>query len=149
MNAMTDPRLEGFHPIHELMHRIKASGNEWPKVRLAFRDTDLILSVAGDRSRNPGAVNLTDGGGYGNNRYFGRIYGSGKLEMAPAARKLEPEDKAALWSILSRMRNGEAEEVFAEHGHRFGTCAMCGRELTNDESIRLGIGPVCRKRAFA
>lgn len=27
-----------------------------------------------------------------------------------------------------------------------GVCAICGRELTNPESIEFGIGPVCRNR---
>jgi hypothetical protein len=32
------------------------------------------------------------------------------------------------------------------HGQRTGSCSCCGRELTNAESIALGIGPICRER---
>lgn len=32
------------------------------------------------------------------------------------------------------------------YGRRFGTCAICGRTLTNHESIEFGIGPICSSR---
>jgi superfamily II DNA/RNA helicase len=32
------------------------------------------------------------------------------------------------------------------HGIDTGVCGCCGRELTNPESVRLGIGPFCRQR---
>jgi hypothetical protein len=31
----------------------------------------------------------------------------------------------------------------ARIGHQTGTCCICGRELTNPESISMGIGPIC------
>lgn len=35
------------------------------------------------------------------------------------------------------------EAAMARFGHAIGHCGRCGRELTKDESIKLGIGPVC------
>lgn len=32
------------------------------------------------------------------------------------------------------------------YGRETGSCSCCGRELTNKESIRLGIGPICREK---
>lgn len=32
------------------------------------------------------------------------------------------------------------------YGKDTGECSCCGRELTNAESIRLGIGPICREK---
>lgn len=32
------------------------------------------------------------------------------------------------------------------HGRRTGSCACCGRELTNHASIDLGIGPICAEK---
>lgn len=32
------------------------------------------------------------------------------------------------------------------YGKRTGTCSCCGRELTNADSIELGIGPICREK---
>jgi hypothetical protein len=34
------------------------------------------------------------------------------------------------------------------HGALYGQCACCGRLLSNDESIELGIGPICREKYF-
>jgi hypothetical protein len=32
------------------------------------------------------------------------------------------------------------------YGRETGSCSCCGRDLTNKESIRLGIGPICREK---
>lgn len=32
------------------------------------------------------------------------------------------------------------------YGKETGSCSCCGRDLTNPESIRLGIGPICREK---
>ena len=32
------------------------------------------------------------------------------------------------------------------HGHATGECSCCGLPLTNKESVRLGIGPICREK---
>lgn len=141
-------QLQGFQPVAALMGRIKASGNDFPRVRLAFAETPLVLTVAGTKSRYAGSVTLTDGGRYPAARFFGRISPQGDFHPAPAARTLSQDDKRALWSLMTRLKSGQAESVFAEYGKRFGTCCMCGRELTNEESVNLGIGPVCRNRAF-
>ena len=37
-------------------------------------------------------------------------------------------------------------EQASEFGKTTGTCMMCGRELTNPESISRGIGPICASR---
>ena len=140
--------LEGFNPVVALMGRIIASGNDHPKVRLSFADKPLALTVAGARSRNPGAVNLTDGKGYADSTFYGRITVAGEFQPAAAAKALPAAAKAELWTMLQRMKAGEAEAVFAEFGHAFGQCCICGRELTNAESVAIGIGPICRERAF-
>lgn len=32
------------------------------------------------------------------------------------------------------------------HGQQTGICSCCNAELTNPESIALGIGPICREK---
>ena len=143
-----NPALQGFQAVPALMDRIHASGNDFPKVRLAIAGKPLTLTRSGAKSKTPGAVTLTDGGKYGESVYFGKITTSGEFIPARAASELPKAEKAELWTLLCRMRAGEAEAVFAEFGKCFGTCCICGRELTNAESVELGIGPVCRERAF-
>lgn len=45
-------------------------------------------------------------------------------------------------------KSGErlTKERAAEFGHRVGRCVMCGRDLTNPESVERGYGPVCAER---
>lgn len=51
------------------------------------------------------------------------------------------QGSATRWaSALTPMTLDQA----AEYGRRTGVCACCGRDLTNKESIELGIGPICR-----
>ncbi|MCX7928927.1 MAG: DUF6011 domain-containing protein [Patescibacteria group bacterium] len=37
------------------------------------------------------------------------------------------------------------KQAILNYGLETGECSICGRELTDPESIRIGIGPVCRK----
>lgn len=39
-------------------------------------------------------------------------------------------------------------EQAKEFGALYGTCCVCGRTLTREESIEAGIGPVCAAKAF-
>ena len=142
------PNLQGFQPVTALMARIVESGNQYPRVRLAYGDAPLVLTLNGAKSKAPGAVTLTDGKPFGQSLYLGKITVAGNFEPAPAARTLSADSKAKLWAILARLKGGEAESVFAEHGKLFGVCCMCGRDLTNTESVDLGMGPICRERAF-
>ena len=146
---MTDTRLEGFTPIVELMHRIKSTGNSYPKVRLAFHNNPIVFSGCGEKSRTPGDINMTDGGRYNESRWYGRITRDGKLRAGEVMRRLHQEEKESLWDLLCELRDGNAEKVLAGYGHEFGECCMCGRELTNAESIEKGMGPICRARAFS
>lgn len=69
----------------------------------------------------------------------GRLYakllvvedGSGRWEYTPGAlRNLYAEDRLS-------------EEQAREFGRLYGVCCICGRTLTNEESIAAGIGPIC------
>jgi hypothetical protein len=72
----------------------------------------------------------------------GRAYAK-VLEVAP--------DKASGWGFtyvpggLRNLHEGTrlSLEEAKEFGALYGTCCVCGRTLTNEESIAAGIGPVC------
>jgi hypothetical protein len=49
---------------------------------------------------------------------------------------------------LYRKVVADPEAAMVRYGHEIGRCGYCGRELTDEESRRLGIGPVCRKKGF-
>ena len=37
-------------------------------------------------------------------------------------------------------------EFMQAYGREFGICFVCGRQLENEESVAMGIGPICRER---
>jgi Family of unknown function (DUF6011) len=41
-----------------------------------------------------------------------------------------------------------SQEAAAQFGALYGTCICCLRTLDNEESIALGIGPICLKKYF-
>lgn len=68
-------------------------------------------------------------------RESGRLYAKRLTEdgfeyAAGAIRRIKASDRMTL-------------EEAKEYGQATGTCCNCGRTLTNEESIRDGIGPVC------
>lgn len=106
----------------------KASKLKWPKLHLGA----FTLSLAGDASRNAGAIYVKDG-----ETYLGKIV-EGRFTRS---RDCNDELEAA---ILAACADPHAAAV--AYGLRTGSCSCCGRELTNAESIALGIGPICREK---
>lgn len=47
-------------------------------------------------------------------------------------------------SVLEAIANDP--DALARYGQELGECGVCGRELTDEESRRIGIGPVCREK---
>ena len=62
------------------MIRARENGLKWPKIRLQTEGGErLVLSLTGAASKRPGTVNVTDGGPYPDNAYYGRIETNGEL----------------------------------------------------------------------
>lgn len=55
----------------------------------------------------------------------------------------ERMSRAAGDAILRKIAEVGAEAASARYGHEIGSCGICGRTLTNDESRERGIGPIC------
>jgi hypothetical protein len=56
--------------------------------------------------------------------------------------RMSPE---AMLSIANKIVAAGPEEAMIRYGQELGQCGHCGRELTNDKSRALGLGPHCRK----
>ena len=56
--------------------------------------------------------------------------------------------RAASQAVLAKIAEAGPAEASALYGHEIGSCGVCGRTLTNDESRARGIGPVCAARVF-
>ena len=116
---------------------------KYPKITLQLTSgKPLQLSLAGQNSKAPGTINLTDGGPFGNNKWYGRVTQEGTWDPSP---KVDEALKNDLTSILSKLAGAPARTA-AAYGKLTGNCCFCGTGLTNDNSTDVGYGPVCAKR---
>lgn len=104
------------------------SGLKRPVLRIG----DLTLSLAGAHSANAGMIYARRG-----ETYLGKI-ANGQLSRS---REATSDDLALLLAASAN----PLEQAVA-YGRQTGTCACCGRELTDPESIAAGIGPVCASK---
>lgn len=54
-------------------------------------------------------------------------------------------DREEIVALLKEL-DADPLEAAKKHGKLAGRCCSCGRELTNDGSIELGIGPICAEK---
>ncbi len=129
-------KLEGFGAIVDLL--TDASANlKYPKVRLRTEDGQaVVFGLAGGRARFPGSVNVTDGGRYGDNVWFGRIHLDGVWQ-------LPGKEVADEVRFLVQAFADDPSGVASNHGHLSGNCAFCLKTLTDERSLDAGYGPVC------
>jgi hypothetical protein len=119
------PTLE-LTKIHELINTAKENGLKKPSLRVG----KIQISLAPVTGKNAGFLYVKADG-----NYAGKISPEGKLMAVRSA----PEG-------LNEELQGIAEDPkgkLSEHGRITGRCSCCGRELTNKESIEMGIGPIC------
>lgn len=121
---------EGFARMLAVFARAKTSGLKWPKLRI----DPYVFALAGERSKYAGKALFVK---HDNDGYLGRIDLEGRWFPSDAGRGHDDE-------VRSICKDPLAAAVL--HGKQTGRCACCGLELTNEESIHLGIGPICRDK---
>lgn len=111
----------------------------FPKIRLETpAGTPVVLSLAGDRSRYPGTVNVSTGEPYGTpGSWHGRINLDGTHTVT----------RGDVVALLTELAERPAETA-AKYGRATGNCCFCGRPLTNGAagSASVGYGPICAER---
>lgn len=111
----------------------------FPKIHLEcnlgeLANQPVVFAKAGARAQYPGSINVTDGGPYRNNKWFGRIV-DGQFE--PSRRC--PEGIVSFVKAFSK----DPARIAAEYGRRTGNCCFCRRALTDERSTQVGYGPIC------
>ena len=105
--------------------KAKESGIRYPRLRL----DDFVFTPAPATGKNAGAVYIKTG-----DQYLGKILG-GKLF---ATRECTQDASERILAASS-----DPHKAAVAYGQKFGSCAVCGRELTDSNSIERGIGPIC------
>jgi hypothetical protein len=108
----------------------REQGIKRPKLRL----DGFVFSRAPDHGSNAGSIYVTDRASreYLGKVTDGRFYGS---------RACDDPTRERVVAVAS-----DPHAAAKAYGARTGECSCCGRELTNAESIELGIGPICRDK---
>lgn len=96
-----------------------------PKLRVA----GMVISRAKETSKNAGSLYVKSG-----ETYLGRITGGRFVR----SRDCRDEDEKALLECAD-----DPKAASIKFGRLTGSCACCGRELTDPKSVELGIGPIC------
>jgi hypothetical protein len=111
-----------------------------PKIVLQTKDNRhqvIRLTVAGERAKVPGSINVTDLGAYETRTWFGRITRDGEFQPSAAANEIQ-----GLTEALKAFA-ADPVKVAAEYGHLSGNCCFCSRQLDDTRSTEVGYGPVC------
>jgi hypothetical protein len=130
---------EDFAGLTVILTKARESGKKFPKIALrTAAGTPVVLSLAGERSKSPGSVQVTDGGKFGDNVWYGRVEPSGAWI---GGRDASPD-------VLELLRAFAADPqgVATAYGRETGECCFCQAELTDERSVLQGYGPICAQR---
>jgi hypothetical protein len=105
----------------------------------------IVLSIAGPKSKRPGVINVTSEGGYANNTYYGYVGKDGVFVPYQACDQVVID----FLTVFAADPVGVAKS----YGKRTGRCCFCGDVLTTEKrengvalySVDLGYGPQCAK----
>lgn len=117
---------------------------KWPAIQVRAGNRDLRLSIAGDRARVPGSINVTSTEKdpmTGNRDWFGRISRDGVFDPSP---RFDATTQTAVAQALVALATDPAQAAL-EYARLTGVCCFCRLPLTDERSTAKGYGPVCAK----
>jgi len=135
--AMPDAPTFDLSETRDRLRHAAEHGIKFPKIRLAVDDQSSVLLKYSTRT---GEVNITDGGAYGADVWYGRIDIEGQFAASPAL--LARPDRDAIESKLRAFNAAPAVEALVQ-GALTSRCCFCRKELTTKESVGAGYGPIC------
>jgi hypothetical protein len=113
--------------INQIFHNALQNG----VIRRCLHIGNIKIKPAKFNSTNSGHLFVTV-----NDEYVGKISPRGKwLPIDSSGHSLQD-------TLVKIADDPLAAAVL--HGQQTGTCSCCGRKLTNELSVELGIGPICR-----
>lgn len=118
-----------FRAVEEKFATAQRAGLKRPKLHLL----GFTLSPAPATGRNAGAIYVVDDA----DTYLGKVQDGAFYK----SRECTAEQVAALEAL-----SGDVLASAVAYGKQTGCCSCCNRLLENEESVRLGIGPICRAK---
>lgn len=109
-----------------------------PRVVFEWQGRKIVLQRAGERSRTPGAIQITDGRRYPDNTWYGRIETNGQFTVN---RRLQ-EDAHHVFTFLAELAIDPVAKI-REYAHQSGNCCFCGSALP---VATTAWGPICAQR---
>jgi hypothetical protein len=137
--AKPDAPAPRFAALAEVVNAMQATANDAAivagrkagKITLRFVGASISSVIQGP---NKGCVYVKEGGAY-----MGKITQDGEFRPAYGI------DPSGVIDALAEAQKDPTAAAIA-YGRETGSCSCCGRELTNEVSIALGIGPICLER---
>ena len=122
-----------YEKIRNFMNSIKGLKN--PSIQ--YKNLRIKLTT---HARNTAYVGICwiDRGAFGTG--IGKIMGDGTLQKWTRKGFTDEDERH-----LKELESNPLEQLKIV-GRELGVCLICGRELSNDESIEIGIGPICLGR---
>lgn len=114
--------------IHTAFESAMSKGIKRPKMNLA----EFKFSLAASHGNNPGAIYVKRG-----EDYLGKITSGKFIRAFGVAEEVENE-------VVQLCADPKSAAI--AYGRKYGSCSICARELTNKQSIELGIGPICAEK---
>lgn len=121
------------------LFRAAQSKLKYPKIRIQVDGRGIVLSVAGERSKAPGSINVAGEGSWDNREWYGRVSPDGRFDPS---RSITPEFSGALIPVLQELSSNPIAAV-QRYGRLTGNCMFCGLTLSDPRSKAAGFGETC------
>jgi len=125
------PAAVSADAVLEAFDRARTAGIASPGLRLG----DFRFKLAPPAGKNAGAIYVTRNRTYLGKILYGRFHPVSECDQVTAD------------AIVAAVADPLAAAV--AYGRETGRCACCGRLLTDPDSVRVGIGPICQGRYFS
>lgn len=122
-----------FIKIQEMFEKVDLKK---PIIRLVIEGAEFKISKAPAHGFNKGFLYLNV-----DKEYIGKISPEGKFEFNKKLVLSEDRKIEILENLHDLAFNPKAKMI--EYGRETGCCGLCGRKLTDKNSIEIGIGPIC------
>ena len=118
-----------LEPVESAFDKARQAGVTRPRLRLG----EFVFSPAPATGKNPGAIYVKHSDG----SYLGKVAGSRLFTVSTVS----PQVEAEIVGVAADPMNAAIA-----YGKKYGKCSVCARTLSDEDSIKRGMGAVCAER---